>query len=99
MGSTASAGRCTSLKASSLVSLALSDSLPFWSFALNPCVLVGTMNPRMLAPSVSLSAVFAHTTAACAVEPLVIHIFVPFSTQLPSFSSRARVIMPAGFEP
>ena len=70
-GSTASAGRCTSLKTSSLVSLARSESLPFWSFALKPFEFVGTMKPRMLVPSASLSAVFAQTIATCAVEPWV----------------------------
>jgi hypothetical protein len=34
-----------------------------------------------------------------AVEPFVIHILPPLSTQLPSACSRAIVIMPDGFEP
>jgi hypothetical protein len=33
------------------------------------------------------------------VEPLVIHIFAPSSTNVPSACSRATVIMPLGFEP
>ena len=51
---------------------------------------------RLVAPS---PFVFAHTTAICAVDPLVIHILVPFSIHVPSFCSLAIVIMPDGFEP
>ncbi len=56
------------------------------------------MNPRMERGSGS-PFVLAHTIAACAVEPLVIHILAPFSTHVPSDCSRAIVIMPAGLEP
>ena len=55
------------------------------------------MKPRMESTS-SILPVFAQMIAACAVEPLVIHILAPFTTQ-PSFVSLATVIMPAGFEP
>ena len=80
------------------MSLARSESLPFWSFALKPFESVGTMKPRI---DLSLASpfVFAQTTAMCAVEPFVIHIFAPLSIQLPSACSRAIVIMPLGFEP
>ena len=44
------------------------------SLAENPGVSVGTRNPRMP------SSVWAQTTAMSAIEPLVIHIFDPFST-------------------
>src|ERR1051326_244175 len=85
VGSRASFGRWTSWSTSSLVSLARSDSLPFWSFAEKPFVSVGTMKPRIALAS-SSAPVFAHTTATCAVDPFVIHIFAPFSPQ-PSFVS------------
>src|SRR6516162_2478058 len=98
LGRRASAGRHTSWKTSSLVSLARSDSLPFWSFALKPFVLVGTTKPR-IDESVVSPFVFAHTTAICAVEPFVIHILAPLSSHVPSFCSRAIEIMPEGFEP
>ena len=98
MGRIASAGRRTSWNTNSLVSLARSDSFPFWSFDVKPGVPAGTMKPRM---DLSLGSplVFAHTTAMFAVEPLVIHIFAPFSTQAPSACSFAIVIIPLGFEP
>src|ERR1035437_3456357 len=98
-GRIASAGRCTSLNTSSLVSDARNDSFPFWSLALNPFESVGTMYPRIDFPSGSLSAVFAHTMQTCAVDPFLIHILAPFRIHEPSACSRARVIMPAGFEP
>ena len=79
------------------MSLARRLSFPFWSLAEKPFMSVGTMNPRIEFTSSSLP-VLAHTIAACAVEPLVIHILAPFSTQ-PSFVSFATVIMPPGFEP
>ena len=44
------------------------------------------------------SSVWAHTTATSAMDPLVIHIFVPVSTH-ESPSRLARVRMPAGLEP
>ena len=96
-GIRASAGTCTSSSAISLVSDARSDSFPFWSRALNPGVSVGTTKPRMPRESPG-SAVCAQMTATSAMDPLVIHILVPFSTQ-PSAVSRARVIMPTGFDP
>ena len=44
--------------------------------------------------------IFAQMIAACAVEPFVIHILAPFSTQPPpSLVSFATVIMPAGLDP
>src|SRR5258706_7554119 len=55
------------------------------------------MNPRMALGSL-MSPTLAHTTATCAVEPLVIHILAPFSVQ-PSLVSLATVIMPAGLDP
>ena len=96
-GSTASFATHTSCKTSSLVSLARSDSFPFWSFAEKPCVSVGTMKPRIDSTSSGLP-VFAQMIAACAVDPLVIHILAPFRIQ-PLLVSLATVIMPAGFEP
>src|SRR2546427_7096398 len=96
-GNSAFLGTCTSCNTSSLVSLARSDSLPFWSFAENPLVLVGTMKPRIDSASLILP-VFAQMIAACAVEPFVIHILAPFSTQL-SLVSFATVIIPAGLDP
>ena len=56
------------------------------------------MKPR-IERSLASPFVFAHTTAMFAVEPFVIHIFEPLSTQLPAACSRAIVIMPLGFEP
>src|SRR3979490_2754986 len=97
LGRTASFGTCTSWSTSSLVSLARRDSLPFWSFAENPFVLVGTMKPRMESAS-SIRPVLAQMIAACAAEPLLIHILAPFRPQ-PSCVSFATVIMPAGLEP
>src|SRR2546430_1780063 len=90
-------GAWTSRHTNSVVSLARSDSLPFWSFAENPLVLVGTMKPRIDSASLILP-VFAQMIAACAVEPFVIHILAPFSTQL-SLVSFATVIIPAGLDP
>ena len=82
---------------SSEVSEASNDSLPFWSVAVNPGVLVGTTKPRMDFTSPG-SPVWAHTTATSAMDPLVIHIFVPFRTHPPS-TFFAVVIMPAGLDP
>ena len=91
-GSTASAGSRTPSRTSSLVTDARKDSLCLMSGALKPSVSVGTTNPRMP------SSVRPHTTATSAIEPLVIHILRPSSTQ--SDPSRlARVAMPAGSEP
>ena len=56
---------------------------------------VGTTKPRI--PSSSAPRL-AQTTATSAIEPLVIHIFVPSSTQS-SPSRRARVRIEAGSEP
>ena len=80
------------------MSLARSESLPFWSFALKPAVSVGTMKPR-IERSLASPFVFAHTTAMFAVDPFVIHILEPLRIQLPSPCSLAIVIMPLGFEP
>src|SRR5207247_1222812 len=96
-GSSAAFGKHTSWSTSSLVSLARKLSFPFWSFAEKPFVLVGTMKPRIDSTSSSVP-VFAHTIATCAVDPFVIHILAPFSTQ-PSAVSFATVIIPAGFDP
>src|SRR6266699_3953600 len=96
-GNSADFGRWTSCNTSSLVSLARSESLPFWSLAEKPLVSVGTMYPRLESASSSLP-VFAQMIAACAVDPFVIHILAPLKTQ-PSFVSLATVIIPAGFEP
>ena len=79
------------------MSEARSESLPFWSLAVKPGVSVGTMKPRMDRGS-SSAPVLAHTMATSAIEPLVIHILAPLSTQ-PSAVSRAVVIIPPGFEP
>jgi hypothetical protein len=62
-----------------------------------PFVSVGTTKPRIDSTSSGLP-VLAQTIATRAVDPLVIHILAPFSTQ-PSFVSLATVIMPPGFEP
>src|SRR5688572_4695778 len=97
-GRIASAGTHTSWKTSSLVSEARRESLPFWSLAVNPLVFVGTTKPRIDLSDLS-PFVFAHTTATCAWDPFVIHIFPPFRTHVPSFCSRAIVTMPDGFEP
>src|SRR3989442_14185706 len=97
LGSRASLGTPTSCSTSSLVALARRLSLPFWSFAEKPFVLVGTTKPRIESPSSPLPAL-AQMMASCAVEPLVIHILAPFNTQ-PSFVSLATVIMSAGFDP
>src|SRR5437867_1297611 len=51
-----------------------------------------TRKPRIVSPS------FAQTTARSAIEPFVIHRFVPDRTQ-PEPSRRARVSMPPGSEP
>jgi hypothetical protein len=91
-GRTASAGSRTSSSTSSEVTDARSDSLRVIVGALKPTESVGTTKPRIP------SSVRAHTTATSAMEPLVIHILVPSSTQsLPS--RRARVRMPAGLLP
>jgi hypothetical protein len=91
-GRTASSGRRTSSRISSLVIDARSDSLRWMSRVLKPCVSVGTTNPR------TPSSVRAHTTATSATPPFVIHIFVPLRIQsLPS--RRARVRMLAGSDP
>ena len=60
--------------------------------AVNPGESVGTTKPRMP------SSVCAHTMATSATPPLVIHIFVPLSTQsVPSCLAVVR--MPHGLEP
>src|SRR6266567_404829 len=97
LGRRASLGTHTSWSTSSLVSLARRLSLPFWSLAEKPFESVGTMKPWIDSTSSGLP-VLAHTIAACAVDPLVIHILAPFNTQ-PSFVSLAIVIIPPGFDP
>src|ERR1700680_2515849 len=98
LGSRAVAGTLTSCSTSSLVSEAPSESLPFWSLAVHPGAFVGTINPRIDLSLLS-SPVLAQMIATCAVDPLVIHILAPLMTQLPSFCTRARVIIPDGFDP
>src|SRR5207248_11308780 len=97
LGSSASFGMHASWRTSSLVSLARKDSFPFWFLAEKPFVSVGTMKPRIEFTSSSVP-VLAHTIAACAVEPLVIHFLPPFSTQPPSVSF-PPVTIPPGFDP
>jgi hypothetical protein len=91
-GSTASPGNRTSSRTSSEVTLARSESLRCTSLAEKPGVSVGTRNPQIP------SSVRAHTNARSATLPLVIHIFVPESTQS-SPSRRALVRMAPGSEP
>src|SRR5208282_3011832 len=72
------------------------------SCAENPGRLVSTRNPRILsAPSPTAafsSSSLAQITATSAIDPDVIHIFSPFRMySSPDF--RARVVMPAGFDP
>ena len=57
-----------------------------------PALSVGTMNPRMP------SSLWAHTIAMSAIEPFVIHILRPSSTQS-SPSRRARVRIEPGSDP
>jgi hypothetical protein len=71
--------------------------LPLLVARLKPGVSVGTMKPRMEEVS-SRSPVFAQMMAMSAVDPLVIHILAPLSTQ-PSALLVARVIIPPGLEP
>src|SRR5690348_13393360 len=97
LGRIASLGTRQSCRTISLVSLARRESFPFWSFAVNPLVLVGTMKPRMLFAS-SMAPVFAQMMLTVACEPLVIHILAPFRSQ-PSLVSLAVVIIPPGLEP
>ena len=96
-GSIAEAGRRTSSNTSSEVTEARSDIFLVISGAENPGVSVGTTNPRM-PPGLSARSVCAHTTATSAIEPLVIHIFVPLSTQS-SPSRLAWVRIPDGLDP
>ena len=91
-GSTAPSGRRTSSKISSEVTDARRESFRSMFFAENPLESVGTMKPLMP------SSVRAHTMATSAIPPLVIHIFVPLSTQSES-SPRALVRMCAGSDP
>ena len=72
------------------------ESLCLISGAEKPGESVGTTKPR------TPSSVCAHTIATSAIEPLVIHILAPSSTQSacsPAPSRRARVRMPPGSEP
>ena len=80
---------------SSEVTEARSDILWVILCAAKPGVSVGTTKPRM--PPWS-SPALAQTTATSAIEPLVIHVFEPSSTQS-SPSRRARVRIEAGSEP
>jgi hypothetical protein len=57
---------------SSLVTEARRDHLPWMSRAVKPLDDVGTRKPRTLPSSL------AHTSATCAMEPLVIQRLVPF---------------------
>src|SRR5215471_3412767 len=91
-GSTADDGSRTESRTSSEVMDARSDIFLWMSRAENPRVLRGTRNPRMP------SSVEAHTTAMSAMEPLVIHIFVPLSTQSEP-SRTAWVRIEAGSDP
>ena len=91
-GRTASPGSRTSSRTSSDVTEARSESLRWMSLAVNPGESVGTRKPRIP------SSVLAHTTARSAIPPLVIHIFVPESTQS-SPSLRAAVRIRPGSEP
>ena len=65
---------------------------------MKPAVSVGTMKPR-IERSLASPFVFAHTTAMCAVDPLVIHILEPLRIHVPSPCSFAIVIIPLGFDP
>lgn len=87
MGRRKDSGTRTSSRMSSLVTEALRLILCFTSRAWKPGVSVGTMKPRTC-PSSSL----AQTMAIWARLPLVIHILVPFRTQV-SPSRRALVFM------
>ena len=71
---------------------ARSDSFWWMSCVVNPGVPRGTRKPR------TPSSVRAQTTATSAIEPFVIHIFVPLRTQS-SPSRRARVRIEPGSEP
>ena len=68
------------------------DSFCLMSRVPNPGVPRGTRNPR------TPSSVLAHTVATSAQPPLVIHIFVPSSTQSPPRRT-ARVRIPDGLLP
>src|SRR4029079_4903993 len=98
LGRSADAGTFTSCSTSSLVSEARRESFPFWSLDVNPGASVGTTKPRIDLSLLS-SPVLAQMIATCAVDPLVIHILAPLITQLPSFWTSARVIIPDGFDP
>ncbi len=91
-GSMADDGSLTPSSTSSLVTDARSDIFVVISLMVSPVVAVGTTKPRIP------SSVWAHTTATSATEPLVIHIFVPASTQS-SPSRLASVRIPAGSDP
>ena len=74
-GSAALSGNRTESRCSSLVTDARSESLRWMSVAVKPGVPRSTRKPR------TPSSVLAQTTATSAIEPLVIHILVPLSTQ------------------
>src|SRR5690349_12244542 len=77
---------------SSLVTLARRDHLSGMSRAVKPLVVVGTKKPRTTPSSL------AHTSATCAIDPLVIQRLVPDSLY-PPVVRVAVVRMPVGFEP
>ena len=89
----ASAGSRRPSNASSLLTLARSDSFRWISLAENPFESVGTTNPRIR------SSVRAHTTATSATDPLVIQSLLPLRTQSPPVSRVAVVRIDAGFDP
>src|SRR5512146_2327692 len=91
-GSTAADGSRTSSKCSSDVIDARSDIFLRMSRALNPEVPRGTRNPRIPC------SVLAQTTAISAIDPLVIHIFVPDKIQSEP-DRRADVTMEPGSDP
>src|SRR6185437_2105946 len=86
-------GTSQSVNASPDVIEARKDHFPCTSHALNPGEPFSTRKPRILS-----SSHFAQTSATSAIEPLVIHIFSPFSTYPEPFFT-ARVSMPPGFDP
>ena len=88
-----SSGTRTSRSTSSEVIDARSESLCFISGAEKPSKPFSTRKPLIWPSSVR-----AQTTATSAIEPLVIHIFVPFRTQSPP-SRRAVVRIEPGSEP
>src|ERR1700722_16747110 len=92
-------GTRTSSSERLLVLEAPSGHMPCVGPDLNPGRSVSMRNPRTLsAPPSPAPSSFAHTTATSAIDPEVIHIFSPFK-MYSSPALRARVVMPAGFDP